>query len=197
MRQGMFGRRHHCRACGKVCLDGDTTVEHAARYVWTETPLSSMQQGMFGRRHHCRACGKVCLDGGTTVEHAARYVSFTVWDFPLKKIRFDIFLVTNCFFWGGGIKINPVVPSLCIGRPLETMSDARQKCGSLRYATTNNMIWANQKSESFEYHWLHALVRFDVTSFPAILLGIRHHFKFCQCLLACMVVKPSNWSVDL
>jgi len=32
--------------------NGDTTVEHAARYVsltvWTETPLSSMRQGMFG-----------------------------------------------------------------------------------------------------------------------------------------------------
>jgi len=56
-------------------------------------------------------------------------------------------------------------------------SDARQIHGNLRYAMTNNVIWANQKTESFECHWLRALAMFDVTSFPAILSGIRRHFK--------------------
>ena len=40
--------------------------------------------------------------------------------------------------------------------------------------------WANQETESFEYHWLHACAMFDVTKFPAILSGIGHHFKFCR-----------------
>jgi len=34
-------------------------------------------------------------------------------------------------------------------------ADAWQKCGNVRYAIT--YIWANQKSKSFEYHWLRAL----------------------------------------
>ena len=54
-----------------------------------------------------------------------------------------------------------------------------KKCGNLRYAITY-VIWANQKNESFEYHWLCALAMFDVTSFPAILSGIQRHFKFCR-----------------
>ena len=58
-------------------------------------------------------------------------------------------------------------------------SDTQQKCGKLRYTMTYNVIWANQKTESFEYHWLRALAMFDVTSFPAILSGIGQHFKFC------------------
>jgi len=58
-------------------------------------------------------------------------------------------------------------------------SDARQKCGNLRYAITY-VIWTNQKTESFESHWLRALAMFDVTIFPAILSCIRHHFKFCR-----------------
>ena len=63
--------------------------------------------------------------------------------------------------------------------PLEMTSDTQQKCGNLRYTMTYNVIWANQKTESFEYHWLRALAMFDITSFPAILSGIGHHFKFC------------------
>ena len=59
-------------------------------------------------------------------------------------------------------------------------SDARQKCGNLRYIITYIAIWANQKTESFEYQWLHALEIFDVMSFPAILSGIGRHFKFCR-----------------
>jgi len=47
------------------------------------------------------------------------------------------------------------------------------------YAIMYNVIWANQKTESFEYHRLSSLARFDITSFPGILLGIGHHFKFC------------------
>jgi len=59
-------------------------------------------------------------------------------------------------------------------------SDARQKGGNLRYAIAYNVIWANQKTESFEYHWLHELAMFDITSFPAILTGIESHFKLCR-----------------
>jgi len=59
-------------------------------------------------------------------------------------------------------------------------SDARQKHGNLRYAVTYNVIWANQKTESFEYHWLSTLAMFDRTGFPAILSGIGRHFKFCR-----------------
>ena len=58
-------------------------------------------------------------------------------------------------------------------------SDAQQKYGNLHNAITYNIILANQKTESVEYHWLRALAIFDITSFPAILLGIRRHFKFC------------------
>jgi len=59
-------------------------------------------------------------------------------------------------------------------------SNAWQKCGNLLYAITYNVIWANHKTESFEYHWLHTLAMFDVTSFAAIMLGIGPHFKFCR-----------------
>ena len=48
-------------------------------------------------------------------------------------------------------------------------SDARQKCGNLRYAVTYNVILTNQKTEYFEYHWLRAHANFDVTIFAAIL----------------------------
>ena len=57
-------------------------------------------------------------------------------------------------------------------------ADAWQKCRDLCYPITYNVIWANQMTESFEYPWLWALEMFDVTSFPAILSGIRRHFKF-------------------
>jgi len=43
-------------------------------------------------------------------------------------------------------------------RPVEMTSDAHQKGENLRYAITYKVIWANQKTESFVYHWLHALV---------------------------------------
>jgi len=42
----------------------------------------------------------------------------------------------------------------------------KEKRGNLRYVVTYNAILTNQKTESFEYHWLRALVMFDVTSFP-------------------------------
>jgi len=48
------------------------------------------------------------------------------------------------------------------------------------YTITYNIIWANQKTKSFEFHWLRALSRFYITCFPAILSGIGRHFKFCQ-----------------
>jgi len=42
-----------------------------------------------------------------------------------------------------------------------------------------NVIWANQKTDFFKHQWLRTLVMFDVMNFPAILLGIKRHFKFC------------------
>ena len=57
------------------------------------------------------------------------------------------------------------------------MSDDQQKRG---YAIMYNVIWAKQKTESFEYHWLQALTMFAVMSFLAILLCIGRHFKFCR-----------------
>jgi len=60
------------------------------------------------------------------------------------------------------------------------MTSDTQKCENLCYAITYNIILANQKTESFEYHWLGALAMFDITSFPDILSGIRRHFNnFC------------------
>jgi len=47
------------------------------------------------------------------------------------------------------------------------MSDARQKRGNLSNAILYNVIWANKKTESFEYHWLCAFAMFDVTSFAS------------------------------
>ena len=55
-----------------------------------------------------------------------------------------------------------------------------KKCGNLRYDITYNVIFANQKTESFEYHWLSALAMFDVTRFPAILSCIGRHLMFCR-----------------
>jgi len=57
---------------------------------------------------------------------------------------------------------------------------ARQKCGNLRYAITYNVIWANQRTESFERHWLRALAMFDVTRFSTILSGVGRRFIFYQ-----------------
>jgi len=65
-----------------------------------------------------------------------------------------------------------------IDRPLETTSDAWQKCGNLHTAITN-VIWVNQKTDSLEFHWLRALAISDVMRFPAILSGIQRHLKFC------------------
>ena len=66
-----------------------------------------------------------------------------------------------------------------VSTQLEMTSAARQKRGNSRYAITY-VIWANQKTKSFEYHWLRTLAMFDVTSFPAILSGIPCHFKLCR-----------------
>ena len=68
------------------------------------------------------------------------------------------------------------------------MSDARQKRGKLRY-TIAYVIWANKKTESFEYHWFRALAMFDVTSFLAILSCIGRHFKFCQYVNCCPTIN--------
>jgi len=59
-------------------------------------------------------------------------------------------------------------------------SAARQKRGNLRYAITYNVIWANQKTESVEYHRLRALAMFKIMNFFANSLGIGRHFKFCR-----------------
>ena len=67
-----------------------------------------------------------------------------------------------------------------IDRPLEMTSYARQKCGNLHYAILYNLIWTNQRTESFEYHWLRALPMFDITRFSAILSGIGRLFIFCR-----------------
>ena len=66
--------------------------------------------------------------------------------------------------------------------------DARQKCENLRCAVANNVIWANQKTVSFEYHWLRALAMFNVTSLPATLSSIGRHFKFCR-YVTCSAIK--------
>jgi len=55
-----------------------------------------------------------------------------------------------------------------------------KKCGNLHYAIMYNVIWANQKTESFEYHWLRTLAMFDVTSFPTILSVIGCQFMLCR-----------------
>jgi len=55
-----------------------------------------------------------------------------------------------------------------------------KNAGNLRFAITYIVICANQKTESFDYHWLRALAMFDVTSFPAILWGIGRYFTFCR-----------------
>ena len=52
-------------------------------------------------------------------------------------------------------------------------SDAQQKGANLRNAIIN-VIWVNQKTGSFVYHWFRALA----TSFPAIFSGIERHFKY-------------------
>ena len=42
------------------------------------------------------------------------------------------------------------------------------KGGHLRYVITYNAIWANYKTESFVYHWLHAHAMFDIKRFATM-----------------------------
>jgi len=95
--------------------------------------------------------------------------------------------VSLVFFWLHWCFVN----NCRSNRPLEMTSDARQKCGNLHYAIRCNVIWANQKTESFEYHWLRALAVFDQMSFPAILSSIGHHFKFCWYVNSSLVYQRS------
>jgi len=67
------------------------------------------------------------------------------------------------------------------------------KTRNLCYALAYNIIWANQKTKSFDYHWLCALAMFNVTSFPAILSDIGRNFKFC-CLVNCLIYS-CTWSI--
>jgi len=46
-------------------------------------------------------------------------------------------------------------------------SDALTKGEKQRNFVTPNIVWANQTTESFVYHWLCALAMFDVMRFPA------------------------------
>jgi len=73
------------------------------------------------------------------------------------------------------------------------MSDAWQKCGNLHYAIIYNVIWANHKTEHFEYHWLRALAMFHVTSFPAILWDIERQFKFCWYVNYCQITRRGGY----
>jgi len=52
---------------------------------------------------------------------------------------------------------------------LEMMSYALTNIGKLCNVITYNVVWANQKTESFVYCWLYALTMIDVTCFPAFL----------------------------
>jgi len=47
------------------------------------------------------------------------------------------------------------------------MTFGQTKCGKLRNVLKQNVIWANQKTESFVFRWLHAHAMFDVTCFSA------------------------------
>jgi len=51
---------------------------------------------------------------------------------------------------------------------LEMTSDAPTKGGKLPDVITHNVIWDNQKNESFAYRWLRILAMCDITGFPAI-----------------------------
>jgi len=53
------------------------------------------------------------------------------------------------------------------------------KGGNLPNVTTHNVIWANQKTESFVYRWLLAHAMFDVTCFPAFSDVIPHVPSVC------------------
>ena len=98
----------------------------------------------------------------------------------------------------GYINVDVVMYNWRINRLLEMTSDARQKCGNLRYAVTYIVIWANQKTESFEYHWLCALAMFDVMNFPVILSGILsgigRHFMFCRYVISMCLIKQNTFS---
>jgi len=43
------------------------------------------------------------------------------------------------------------------------------------YIIMHNVIWTNQNTESFVYHWLRALTKLDRLS--CICQSIKHHFK--------------------
>jgi len=73
------------------------------------------------------------------------------------------------------------------------MSDAWQKCGNLHYAIIYNVIWANHKTEPFEYHWLCTLAMFHVTSFPAILWDIERQFKLCWYVNYCPITRRGGY----
>ena len=52
--------------------------------------------------------------------------------------------------------------------------------GNLHYAITYNVIWANQKTESFEYHWLRALAMVWLNELSHHFVG---HWMLFQVLL--------------
>jgi len=47
------------------------------------------------------------------------------------------------------------------------MSNAPIRGGKLCNVITHNVVWANQKTESFMYHWLCTLAMFDVNVLSA------------------------------
>ena len=51
------------------------------------------------------------------------------------------------------------------------MTVVSTKGGNLHNIIMYNIIWANQKTESFVYHWLCGHAMFDVTCFPAFVVA--------------------------
>jgi len=59
----------------------------------------------------------------------------------------------------------------------------------LRYIITHNVFWANQKTDSFAYHWLCTHAMFDIMSEHRALIHM-----FCQYVIQgqCQILKFSH-----
>ena len=83
--------------------------------------------------------------------------------------------------WGRHV-VTMVTGNLCIDNPFvvgpSEMTFGRQKAGNYNHnIITHNVIWVNQKTECFVYHWLWAAGKVWRYVLSRICQSIRRHFK--------------------
>jgi len=89
--------------------------------------------------------------------HSVKYANLLLLTTNWKMIFIVYYLFMFVFNWCiNNLFVEPSEMTLCV-----------TKGGNLHYVIKYNVIWANQKTESFVYHWLCPLAKFDRMCFPA------------------------------